>query len=81
MGEELRVLYVAMTRAKEVLVMTGTDRSLENKLEKWASAVLNRWPDPLYQSCHRQANSFLDWVLMARAAVPAGTYGSKGGAA
>lgn len=35
MGEELRVLYVAMTRAKEKLVMTGTDRYLENKLEKW----------------------------------------------
>ena len=40
MGEELRVLYVAMTRAKEVLVMTGTDRSLENKLEKWSQLSL-----------------------------------------
>ncbi len=48
MGEELRVLYVAMTRAKEVLVMTGTDRSLENKLEKWDQPLLNRWTDPLY---------------------------------
>lgn len=35
MGEELRVLYVAMTRAKEKLIMTGTDSYLENKLEKW----------------------------------------------
>ena len=26
LGEELRVLYVAMTRAKEKLIMTGTDR-------------------------------------------------------
>lgn len=25
LGEELRVLYVAMTRAKEKLIMTGTD--------------------------------------------------------
>lgn len=35
MGEELRVLYVAMTRAKEKLIMTATDVHLENKLEKW----------------------------------------------
>ena len=48
MGEELRVLYVAMTRAKEVLVMTGTDRSLESKMEKMVAAYINRWPDPIY---------------------------------
>lgn len=35
LGEELRVLYVAMTRAKEQLIMTGTDRGLEKKLEKY----------------------------------------------
>ena len=35
LGEELRVLYVAMTRAKEQLIMTGTDRNLEKKLEKY----------------------------------------------
>lgn len=35
MGEELRILYVAMTRAKEELIMTGTDRSLSSKLERW----------------------------------------------
>ena len=37
LGEELRVLYVAMTRAKEKLIMTGTDRSLAKKLGKWKS--------------------------------------------
>ena len=40
MGEELRVLYVAMTRAKEKLIMTATDRSLGSKLEKWAQVPL-----------------------------------------
>lgn len=35
LGEELRVLYVAMTRAKEKLIMTATDLHLESKLEKW----------------------------------------------
>ena len=40
MGEELRVLYVAMTRAKEKLIMTATDRSLGSKMEKWAQVPL-----------------------------------------
>ena len=70
MGEELRVLYVAMTRAKEVLVMTGTDRSLENKLEKWDQLSLTDGQIPY--TVLSGANSFLDWVLMAKAAVPAG---------
>ena len=35
LGEELRVLYVAMTRAKEKLIMTATDPYLANKLEKY----------------------------------------------
>lgn len=70
MGEELRVLYVAMTRAKEVLVMTGTDRSLENKLEKWSQLSLTDGQIPY--TILSSAGSFLDWVLMARPAVPAG---------
>ena len=34
LGEELRVLYVAMTRAKEKLILTASDKNLESKLEK-----------------------------------------------
>ena len=70
MGEELRVLYVAMTRAKEVLVMTGTDRSLESKLEKWSQLTLTDGQIPY--TILASASSFLDWVLMSRSAVPAG---------
>ncbi len=70
MGEELRVLYVAMTRAKEVLVMTGTDRSLENKLEKWLQLTLTDGQIPY--TILSSATSFLDWVLMSRSAIPAG---------
>lgn len=32
LGEELRVLYVALTRAKEKLILTGTVRKLESQL-------------------------------------------------
>ena len=64
MGEELRVLYVAMTRAKEKLIMTGTDRSLEKKLEKWR-AVPSRGRLPF--TILSTASSYLDWVLMSMA--------------
>ncbi len=35
LGEELRILYVAMTRAKEKLYLTGYFRDYERQLEKW----------------------------------------------
>ena len=35
LGEELRIFYVAMTRAKEKLIMTASDRSLDKRLEKY----------------------------------------------
>lgn len=34
-AEEMRLLYVAMTRAKEKLIITGNDRSLESHSKKW----------------------------------------------
>lgn len=35
MAEEIRVLYVALTRAKEKLIITGTVKKAEEQLEKW----------------------------------------------
>ena len=80
MGEELRVLYVAMTRAKEVLVMTGTDRSLENKLEKWDQLSLNRWTDPPIQS-PVQGKFIFRLGAYGKSSSSRWTYGSKTGAA
>lgn len=69
MGEELRVLYVAMTRAKEKLIMTATDKSLEGKLSKWqdVQTVEGQLPYTILST----AGSYLDWLLMARPAIPA----------
>ncbi len=72
LGEELRVLYVAMTRARELLIMTGADRSLEKKLEKWENV---EWGGPdgggetgrpaqISYTVLSTAGSYLDWVLM-----------------
>lgn len=44
-SEELRILYVAMTRAKEKLICTCALKSVEKQAEKWASvAVLDPIP-------------------------------------
>lgn len=37
-GEELRILYVALTRAKEKLIMLGTVKNIEKAFMKWSEA-------------------------------------------
>ncbi len=63
LGEELRVLYVAMTRAKEKLILTGT-ADIRAKAEKWIGAARHR-KEPLPYSWLSGAGSYLDWVVPA----------------
>ncbi|MCD8084462.1 MAG: PD-(D/E)XK nuclease family protein, partial [Clostridiales bacterium] len=63
LGEELRVLYVAMTRAKEMLVMTGTDKYLEKSLERFSHIPVTDGRIPF--TVLGTAGSYLDWLLMA----------------
>lgn len=64
LGEELRVLYVAFTRAKEKLILTGTDRYLDGKLEKMQTGLL--WKEEkLPFTSLSGAGSYLDWILLA----------------
>lgn len=63
LGEELRVLYVAMTRAKEKLILTGTDKNIYKKIEKRSSMV--GWPlEALPSTMVSGGGSYLDWLLM-----------------
>lgn len=64
LGEELRVLYVALTRAKEKLIMTGIADKLENKLSSLLSACLSAGDKLLYSDL-AGASSFLDLLLLA----------------
>ena len=66
LGEELRVLYVALTRAKEKLIMTGYVPKLSKKLES-LSLLLDhgKWLLPYRERA--KAMSFLDFVLLALA--------------
>lgn len=58
-GEELRVLYVALTRAKEQLILTGTLRGMESALLEYElkseteASFLDR----------REAGCYLDWIM------------------
>ena len=64
LGEELRVLYVAMTRAQEKLIMTGTDRFLDKKLDRWRQKTWTGRQIPY--TILATASSYLDWILMCR---------------
>jgi len=59
LGEELRVLYVAMTRAEEKLILTGVCKNEEDLIKKFP--VQER----LSLEDIRGATSYLAWILMA----------------
>lgn len=64
LGEELRVLYVAMTRAKEKLILTGTVSDFEKKMESYGRVRSRREPELSYTQLSSAA-SYLDWVVPA----------------
>ncbi len=61
LSEELRVLYVALTRAKEKIIITASVNNLASKLSKISYLIGNeRKIDTMYlTSC----NSYLDFIL------------------
>lgn len=67
LGEELRVLYVALTRAKEKLILTGTLKDAAEKLEFYRQQVnLSKAADrPLSYLTREGASGYLDWILPA----------------
>lgn len=64
LSEELRVLYVALTRPKERLVLTGVYADAKKRLEQLAQAVAGQ-NQTLHPRVVFSAAGFLDWVLMA----------------
>ncbi|MDF2946280.1 MAG: addA [Bacillales bacterium] len=60
LSEEMRVLYVALTRAKEKLIMVGTVKNKEKSIKDWnqtcdASGIIPRYS-------RIKAKSYIDWV-------------------
>ena len=63
-AEELRVLYVAMTRAKEKLILTGTVADLAKEVDK--CAVLQGYEGTQLPYYHlAKAVKYMDWILPA----------------
>lgn len=58
-GEELRVLYVALTRAKEQLILTGTLKGVEAALSRYEQEA---GADATFLD-RREAGCYLDWIL------------------
>lgn len=83
-GEELRVLYVALTRAKERLILTGVLKKAEEKLKELGITVVradgtilqaeesvNAENEGFLSFLKRlNANSFLQLILLAAASYP-----------
>ncbi len=79
-GEELRVLYVALTRAKEKLILTGVLKKAEEKLGQLGvemahtavkkSAAESKNQEFLSFLRRLNANTFLQFILMAYAEYP-----------
>lgn len=71
LAEEMRILYVALTRAKERLILVGTVSDLGKTLQAWARAASTpgeKLPDHELVA----ANGYLDWVGPAIMRHPAG---------
>lgn len=69
LGEELRVLYVALTRAKEKLILTGTLKDAPEKLEffRQQAALYAHSGDTtaIPYLTRESAAGYLDWILPA----------------
>ena len=64
LSEEMRILYVAFTRAKEKLIITGSVRDIDKTVEKWAqSASIEK--EKISPSEVLKGKSYLDWIGMA----------------
>lgn len=60
-SEEMRVLYVALTRAKERLFLIGTVKSFEKSVKKWKGMMNeSEWLLPDFDRAG--AVSYLDWI-------------------
>ena len=60
MSEEMRILYVALTRAKERLIITSVQNNPDEYLSKLANKITSYPPAPFVV---KSASSFSDWLF------------------
>ncbi|WP_160676635.1 helicase-exonuclease AddAB subunit AddA [Clostridium sp. C8-1-8] len=66
LSEEMRVLYVAFTRAKEKLIITGAVSNLEKSARRWCSSA-NLSEEKILSSEVLKGKSYMDWIGMSLA--------------
>lgn len=65
LSEEMRILYVAFTRAKEKLIITGALSNLEKSCENWCKAAHSSKDYRIEPGSVLKGKSYLDWICMA----------------
>ena len=65
LSEEMRILYVAFTRAKEKLIITGAVSDLEKSCENWCKASASSEENRINPGNVLKGKSYLDWIGMA----------------
>lgn len=61
-AEEMRILYVAMTRAKERLIMVGSVKDWEKTKSKWCEVQDLPMDEMLPDYLRARAKNYLDWI-------------------
>ena len=70
LSEEMRILYVAFTRAKEKLIITGTVNDPRKSSARWNSSSDNAEKVPEFDVL--KGKSFMDWLCSALMRHPSG---------
>lgn len=61
LSEEMRILYVALTRARERLIITGAVKDLEREIRNWSYALAIR-DEKLPEYRMMKSRKYLDWI-------------------
>lgn len=61
LSEEMRILYVAFTRAKEKLIIIGSVKDIKKSILKW-SLCLNDKSEKLSEDIIIRGDGFIDWI-------------------
>lgn len=61
LSEEMRVLYVAFTRAKEKLIITGSVKDIKKSIKMWSNGVKVNEPISNYKIS--KGKNYLDWIM------------------
>ncbi|MBR6033527.1 MAG: helicase-exonuclease AddAB subunit AddA [Clostridia bacterium] len=64
-SEEMRVLYVALTRAKEKLIIIGSQNDLDKKLNDKTSIIESLDGDKIPSEMIKRYKTYLDWIELA----------------